>query len=441
MTVPPAHSAASQGVHTLAARLVVYGSGFAASVLIARALGPAGNGRYALAMTIGTIAALVASLGFEQAQAKAWAQARRPRAELVGAALRVAATTGGACALLVVVLWTAGRAAGLDDELDLLPAILIVAALVPARVLLALLRGLLTVGGRLERSNLALAAGDLARTLAIAALALAGVLSVEAAVASFWLASLVALALHARPAGRPARPAPGFVRAQLREGALLSPYFGFLFLNLRLDVLLLAALATPRAVGLYAVAVIFAELVWLATDAVATGARERQWGPSGDDAIAATAAAARMSLLVALLTLPLLAVAAPLAIQLVFGAAFAPATDALWALLPAAVAMAWWRALGAGLVRFGRPREVTAIALAALVANLVLNVCLIPPLGIAGAALASLGSYALGAALAANAFVRGRVALRALLPDAADLRRLAALAREMSAAARAPRAG
>jgi O-antigen/teichoic acid export membrane protein len=409
-------------------------------VLIARALGPAGNGRYALAMTIGTMAALVASLGFEQAQAKAWSGAQRSRAELVGAALHVGATTGGGVALLLVALWTAGSA-GVFDGLGLLTAILIVAALVPLRVLLALLRGLLIVGGQLERSNLALAAGDLARTLVIVALALAGALSVETAVATFWVATLVALALHARPAGRPRRAPAGFVRAQLREGALMSPYFAFVFLNLRLDVLLLAALSTPRSVGVYAVAVIFAELVWLATDAVSTGARERQWGTSDGDAAAMTAAAARMSALVALLALPVLAVAAPVAIHLVFGRAFAGATDALWALLPAAVAMAWWRALGAGLVRFGRPRVVNAIAMSALVANVVLNVCLIGPLGIVGAALASLGSYLLGAALAASAFARGRVRLRDLLPGAGDLHRLAVFARGAPAPGRARRRG
>jgi O-antigen/teichoic acid export membrane protein len=272
-------------------------------------------------MTIGTMAALVASLGFEQAQAKAWSAAQRPRAELLGAALRVAATTGGGAALLVIVLWVAGSA-GVFDGLGLLASILIVAALVPLRVLLALVRGLLIVGGRLERSNVALAAGDLARTLAIVALALAGALSVEAAVATFWVATLVALLL-----------------------------------------------------------------------------------------------------------LPVLAVAAPLTIHLVFGAAFVGATDALWALLPAAVAMAFWRALSAGLVRFGRPREVNAIALAALAANLVLNLCLIGPLGIAGAALASLGSYGLGAALAAAVFARGRLRARDLLPGAGDLRRLVAFVR------------
>ena len=216
-------------------------------------------------------------LGFEQAQARAWSRAEFSRAALYGSAIRIAAVTGSACAGLALALWMLGRdslfaGVGLDT------AIVIVAASVPFRVMLSLLRGLLVVGGETARSNVALAIGDLARTLTIVALALAGWLSVESVVAALWVAVLVPLALHARAPVAPQRPPPGLVAAQLRDGAVLSPYFVFLFLNLRLDVLFLAALATPREVGVYAVAVIFAELVWLVTDAVNTGARERQWG-------------------------------------------------------------------------------------------------------------------------------------------------------------------
>ncbi len=432
MTPVPLGPTAALGVHTLASRLVIYGSAFAASVLVARGLGPAGNGLYATAMTIGTIAAMLGHLGFEQAQAKAWSRARWSRAELLGAALRVAAVTGGAGALLVVAVWTAGRDSAFDG-FDLGLAIAIVAGLVPGRVLLALLRGLLIVGGDLRRSNVALAIGDLARTLAIVVLALTGALTVETVLAAFWLTVALPLALHAAATGRPRRPPGGFVRAQLREGARLTPYFGFLFLNLRLDVLLLAALAGSRAVGIYAVAVIFAELVWLATDSVTAGARERQWSPREDDALAVTAAAARMSLLIAALALPPLAIGAPIAIGVLFGEAFGGATDALWALLPAVAAMAWWRALSAGLVRFGRRGSANLVALAALAANVALNVWLVPRLGLLGAGLASLGSYAVGALLAARAVCAGRLRARELLPGIADGRRLAALVRGLGA--------
>jgi O-antigen/teichoic acid export membrane protein len=136
-----------------------------------------------------------------------------------------------------------------------------------------------------------------------------------------------------------------------------------------------------------------------------------------------------MSLLLALLALPVLALAAPVAIDLFFGEAFLGATDAVWALLPAAAAMAWWRALSAGLVRFSRARTVNAVAAAALLLNLMLNLLLIPPAGIAGAAIASLGSYTLGGLLAANQLRRFGLGGRAFFPGPDDVRRLVALLR------------
>jgi O-antigen/teichoic acid export membrane protein len=434
MTAGPARSTAALGVHSLVSRLIIYSSGFVASVLVARGLGPAGNGLYAVAMTAGTMAALIGSVGFEQAQAKAWSRAEHSRAALYGAAIRVAATTGIACALLVLAAWAAGRHS-VFDGLGLL-ALAIVAAVVPWRVLLTLVRGLLIVGGELERSNLALVVGDLVRTSAIVALALTGALSVEAVLATIWLTVLVSLALHMSAAGRPLRPPAGLLRGQLVAGAQLSPYFVFLFLNQRLDLLLLAALADARSVGIYAVAVIFAELVWFVSDAINAGARVRQWSADPGDALAAGASAARMSLLLALLAIPPLAIVAPPAIGVLFGHEFTGASDALWALLPAAAAMAWWRALSAGLVRFARARTVSLVAFAAVATNVALNAWLIPRHGIAGAALASLGSYALGAVLAAATVARGRLAVRELLPGAGDVRRLATVVADLARTAR-----
>jgi O-antigen/teichoic acid export membrane protein len=440
MTATPARSVAAMGAHTLVSRLVIYASAFVASVLVARGLGPAGNGRYAVAMTIGTIAAVVASLGFEQAQAKAWSRGEHSRAVLWGAAIPVAAIAGTACALLALGVWGLGSG-GSFSGLGLAGAVVIVAALVPVRVLVSLARGLLVVGGQIERSNRALVAGDIARTLGIVALALAGALSVEAVLGTFWLTMLVALTLHAAALGRPQRPPPALVSGQLVAGATLSPYFVFLFLNLRLDVLLLAALAGAHAVGVYAVAVMFAELVLFVTDAINAGVRERQWGPADADSLAVTAAAARMSLLISLLAVPVLMVAAPVAIAVLFGDAFAGATDALWALLPAAVAMGWWRALSPGLVRFGRPLAANAVALAALAVNVGLCVALIGPLGIAGAALASLGSYAVGALLATIVLCGGPLDARELVPRRGDARRLGAFAGDVLRAANPRRHG
>ena len=104
------------------------------------------------------------------------------------------------------------------------------------------------------------------------------------------------------------------------------------------------------------------------------GLRERrQWSVSAEDAQRRRRRRQADEPAVALLALPLLALCAPPAIRILFGAEFADATDALGALLPAAVAMAWWRALSAGLLRFGRAVQVNAMAFCALVVNVALN--------------------------------------------------------------------
>src|SRR5207253_2065129 len=67
----------------------------------------------------------------------------------------------------------------------------------------------------------------------------------------------------------PASPSPwGVVRKQISLGAQLEPYLLFSYLNLRIDVFFVARYRALRGVGLYSVAVIFSELVWLATDAL-----------------------------------------------------------------------------------------------------------------------------------------------------------------------------
>jgi O-antigen/teichoic acid export membrane protein len=220
------------------------------------------------------------------------------------------------------------------------------------------------------------------------------------------------------------------VREQLSTGARLSPYFLFLSLNLRLDVLLLAALANSRQVGVYSVAVLIAELVWMPTWALAQATKEQQAGAEPRAAAEVTARALRMTLVVSVLLAAGLALVAPPMVLLLFGSDFESAIAAIWVLLPASVAMAVWRLLSVLLARLAPIRVTAGIALAAVLSNCLLNLLLIPALGIIGAALASVASYGCGAALALNRFKRiAEVPWRALLPGGADIDDLRAVLR------------
>jgi O-antigen/teichoic acid export membrane protein len=422
----PGHSIADLAAHTLAARLVTFASGATAAVLIARALGPDGRGLYYLPITMAIIASAIASLGVEQAQFRLWD--RSLREDFATTAVLLGAGLGLAALGLTWVVYAVGHG-GAFAELS--PGQLaMVSTLLPLWVHLILMRSLLIMGGELPRANLAYVIGDLTRTAGLIVLWLTVGLTVDRVLGLFACTVVVPWLVIVTSPWRPLRlrlPVPWhLLREQLRLGAVFAPYFLFLFLTLRVDVLFVAGLSGAEAVGLYSIAVLFAELVWLATEALRLAVRERQANAPRQEAIEVSASCIRMSVLVSVLMGGALAAIAPVGISLVFGSSFSPAVDAVWVLLPAAGAMAAWRVAGVALNRFERPWFSPAVGLAAISANVALNVILIPSLGISGAALASLISYGLGAVLAGLLLVRaGGLSPRRLLPGRDEVTRLA----------------
>lgn len=427
--------------HTLATRLVVYGSGFIGTLIIARALGPDGRGAYYLAITVGLLAVTAASLGIEQAQVRLWSERAAPAADFSAAATASSIGIGAAVMALSWLAYELGRDS-VFRELE--PSEMVVIALaLPLWVHLELVRGLLVISGELKRANVGLVAGDLARTAALIALVVTAGLSVQTALLLYWLTLVVPWVVFASSRARPVRlvrPPPWrLIRRQLQLGAQFAPFFLFFFLVLRVDVLLVAHYKGASAVGIYSIATVLAEALGLATGALALAIKERQANAPVSEALETTAAAIRMNLVVAGLLGIGLAALAPLAIGPLYGDEFSGAVDAMWILIPASAALAVWRTVNVVVGRLTRPLLVPAVGFAALLASIALNVALIPPFGIVGAALASLGAYALGAALATALFLRaGHVAAGALVPGRAEVRRLVEAARRGSLRALRP---
>jgi O-antigen/teichoic acid export membrane protein len=422
------------GLHTFASQVLVYTSGFVSSVFIARALGPEGRGLYAVGITLVTITAALASQGLDLAQVRLWARASVPRASLVTASSWLAVLVGGLVGSLALVVYEAGRSGAFEGVPSL--GLLLLVGLMPMWAHSALMRGVLVMDGAVTTVNRALVAGDLCRTAAVVVLYLTDRLTVGNVLALFGVTIVVPWAIIVRRVGLrrlERRPPLGLMLEQVGLGAKLAPYSLFLMLNLRIDVLLVAYFAKPEQVGLYSIAVLIAELVWLPTWALAQPVKERQANAEHGAAVAVTAHAVRMTLLVAALFALCLAVLAPGGVAVIFGSGFAPAVSAVWALLPASVAMAAWRVVAPGLVRLDAGLAMPAIALAALALNMGANALLIPALGIVGAGLVSTASYGCGALLALMRFCRaGDVALGDLLPGRRELAELVATLRPAS---------
>jgi O-antigen/teichoic acid export membrane protein len=201
------------------------------------------------------------------------------------------------------------------------------------------------------------------------------------------------------------------------------------FLNLRLDLLLVPALLNLASAGVYLVAVRISEVITQVSSSSAAFLFPHVAAQEERDATETTERAARMTLLVVVLGgLPLALLAEPI-LSAAFGAEFASGALTVRIMLLAMIPLSIVRLLAGDLKGRGRPGLVSLAALLALVATVVLDLLLIPWLGIDGAALASLLTYTVSAAVLLRAY-RGLTggSMLALVPTPDDARRLVRIA-------------
>lgn len=417
---------------TFFTKIVIYGLGAVASVLIARALGPTGRGAYYVPVTIATTAFYIGNLGAEQAQFRLWSQQRGGRDTFITAGRILGVVLGLTTAAVTWLLYVLLRTS-LFPELEPVHVAIAVAT-IPIQIHSLLSSGLLIVSGRLDLNNAAFLAGAFVQVAGISVAAAVTELSVTT-VLVFYAASVITpwlvMVWGIRTIGRFRRPIRwAFVREQLALGSKLQPYLVFSYLNLRIDVFFVTTLAGLEEVGIYSVAVLFAELLWLVTDSLTYSVASRQANSPSELAIQVTTRAARSSLVLAVGGAIALALLGPLLIIALYGDPFRASRLSLWALLPGAVAMSIWRPLGALLVREASPWLQSQIALAAVAVNIVGNVVFVPRLGAVGAGLSSSISYTLGAGLAMAWLVRHRdVGVTEFIPRMRDVRAIHAALR------------
>jgi O-antigen/teichoic acid export membrane protein len=294
-------------------------------------------------------------------------------------------------------------------------------------VLQAQLKMHLSVGAHL--------AGRLA-TLGLTLAALALDLGFEAVVAAQVAGVALTFALHALIVARlvPLRPVIDrtYWRSLLGTSIVLGIAIALAQVYFRIDALLIALIRSSEEVGLYAAAYKFIELSDLVIAAVGVSLlpplarfvakgdpRARPLVQRAFDVLVAAAAP---------LSVAMLAFATEI-VTLTAGDEFAGAADALRLLSPYVLfsfaSGALWRALLAA----GRDRVLLRLALTVLVANVALNVALVPAYGFEAAAVVAVASEVLGLALVAAAARQD-----GLLPSLRYLPVVAAAAGAMGAA-------
>ncbi|UCC69623.1 MAG: polysaccharide biosynthesis C-terminal domain-containing protein [Armatimonadota bacterium] len=391
----------------LAAQVVALTAGLASSIITARVLGPSGRGIFALVTLWVSLFALAVPLSSGYGLIYNIRRSRATFSQALSGAVGLAALLGAIAAGLAVAAALAFSRTFLSDVP--LGYVVLGAAALPAAVFNGLSGLALTGAGRVRQASAIAAAGSAIAVLLLAAFLLVLHLGVWGAVLASSLASLLAAAItlvwlrsdvHLAAVAQPA-----LWRSSVRFGLKLHGGTVAQWANYSLDRFLINIYLGPGAVGIYAVAAALAERLWMLPGAVGASLFSRTGGDAQNDA-EITARACRSTVWLMAGACLVLGVAAPFVIPVVFGADFAAASTPLRVLLPGVLLLSAGKTVVPYITNHNRPWTGTWISLISLGSTLILNVLLIPRLGIVGSALASTIAYGANGVLHCLVFVR-----------------------------------
>lgn len=372
---------------------VALGAGALATLLAARWLGATAKGQLTLMFAVPALLGPLAAAGVDSyIAARAGGRGAEQRRAVIR--LAVAASRWGGAALAFATL-----AYGIGTELPTRP-VLFAAALAGLRPGLAVAQAVATSDDQVARVGRALVA------MAVAHLSLVVVLAVDgASVGDFAAASAVSVLVgrrllrpsaSRRGAGTVAALAPAQRREVLRFGGAVVVGDALQLASYRMDLFVLAAFVPVADVGVYAVAVALAEILWQLPQVVGRSILPRIVAGQLD-----RAGVVRISKAVGVVTAGLALVGWLLAVHLVepvFGADFVRVPLVLAVLLPGAVVVSAAKPIAAWTLSCGCPSRNVRASAAGFAVVAAGNVVLVPSFGIVGAAVASTLGYGVVAA-------------------------------------------
>jgi O-antigen/teichoic acid export membrane protein len=380
------------------------------SLIGARALGPAGRGDLLVVVLWPPVVAMFVGLGLPTAY-RYWMAKEPERASplFANAVIYTVAVSVISIALAYLIV---PHLVG-ERSPRVITLLRIYQVNIPAALFLNLMRGLLEGSRRFGWAGAARLSSFVIQAIGFAGLWLAGHLTLATATYTLILAqscstllALIAVLIQLRP-----RWEPSWVefKNSMRYGVRDYPGGVADFTTLRLDQLMLGAMAPSAAIGLYVIAVRLSEMTTLAADALADALMPAVAASrTGDKSEALLARSLRLTIYLHVLLLVPCWLSAPLILKLLYGDSFVPATGAFRWLLVAAAVWAPGSIVISGLRGFGYPGLSTLARFSAAVVTAIALLILLPRMGITGAAIASLIGYSVMFAVALIALLHRR---------------------------------
>jgi O-antigen/teichoic acid export membrane protein len=376
-------------------------------LIVSRTLGPSGRGDVAFLTAIAWFTSNLFTIGIQEANANLAGSKPHLRSALASNSVVLSFLFGGiAFVMLTTFVWLVPAAGG--ESSDALRWVTF--ASLPLLILSIYLRFLVQADYGFLVTNIAWVVTPIANVTVNGLLAAVGLLTVATAVGT-WICGQILGALilvwyvwrrsqgFGRVDAEAIRWSLGFgVRSHVGRVLLLGNY--------RLDQWILGAVAGSRELGLYSVAVAWAEGLWFLPTALAAVQRPDLVRAPGPEARRQAALVFRAALIVTSLFMVGLIVLAPFLCATIFGSDFAGATNDLRVLAAGAFGIVAMKQLGSALTAQRKPTLASVAIGLAFVSTVVLDILLIPRFGGLGAAIASTVSYTVGGIAVAAIFAR-----------------------------------
>jgi O-antigen/teichoic acid export membrane protein len=394
--------------------------------VVARALGPSGQGLFAVAYTLSLLLVQLGGLGLTTANPYFTARDPAARPQIVGNAVWFAALLGLALVAVGVLLKLV--APDIVEGLGWTP-LLVTLAGIPGGLAALFLQGVLLGEGRMVSYNAvdvaqaALTLAGLVFVLFVLDEGLTGALLVIAA--SRYAGALAYLTVLARTGAPTLRPDVSLARTMLRYGLRIYVAALVSLLVIRLDLLLVNGFLGSDEAGLYSVAAALADGMFVLPMVIGLNLLTRVARGDPDQATAEIFRSVFVLYgLVCLATVPV----AGFGIRAIFGEGYADAETLYYWLLPGIFCLGMLTILSHHFAGRGFPRAAMGIWFVGLAVNLAINLAFLPGRGAWVAALASSISYALLLALHMWLFARDAGGFAVLRPNPREVVRFVRVA-------------
>lgn len=421
-------------VETLGANVIASALALVSSVAQARALAPAGRGEVVFLTLLANFTAVFAMCGVQASHSNIISQepekARTLATNSVVLALGLTAIFAPLAAAVLAVV-------GLKVQEQVgWPLTCLSLAAVSLVTMHTYFRFLAIAEYRFRLSNGSLMVVPATTFLVNAVLGLAGVLTVTISLCAWIGGYVIGLLMLLRWAvteigfGRWSR---SLATRSLRFGLKNQVPTTMQWANFRLDQLFVGGISGSAALGVYSVAVAWAEALFYLPEAISQVQRPDLARAGRKEAADVTASGVRLTLVATALTAAVAAATASIMVDVIFGSAFSEATGQLRVLVLGAFGIATVKLIANSLTAQNWPLAGTGPVAVSLATTVALDLLLIPSMGGMGAAIASSVAYSIGGLAIAYVYSKKfDISMRVLVPRRGDVSAMFGVLRDVA---------